>query len=1277
MAQNNFATTHTPIEVSAEASKLPKFKGSGWVRDLGEAAMLAPELISLVENVRLAAVRSQYVVSVGDLIRAWGNNSGYKTASDTALEMGKGLTLRDPIDEQEEAWMEMAIKASTEERNAFRARLSDADLVKFDRMRESMVGDLERLYAYEAFTGFTFLTGERVLKDAESYVDPAPVIGNGGRRQPIKTWVPLSTIISENRTGVNSRVMGYVRVTIPEPLEGLPHITNLWNRLVEDVSKNLMPQLRLSKYLDTVGLSVTDTGIQLDFSQLNAALDQLKTADAAEGAAVFLDLYKMYGDTFSKAGWNSTEQLRGVMQAALDDAGVEAAFSAAGLHLLNAANIQGSVENDIYAGNQAANKFYAGAGDDLIEGQGGNDELSGGIGHDVLLGGTGDDTLYGEDGNDTLDGGTGNDFLVGGYGNDTYLFGKGDGYDTISSDYDPSPGKLNVLRFKAGIQASDVRATRSGSHLLLGMADGDAVRINDFFYGNRPANAYNPIQQVQFEDGTVWDTQALLQMTLEASSADDVLTGTPGNDVMDGLAGNDTLFGAAGDDQLFGGEGNDQLHGNEGNDTLDAGVGNDMLNGGAGDDVLLGGAGDDTLYGEEGNDTLDGGAGKDFLVGDAGNDTYLFGKGDGYDTISSDYDPSPGKLNVLRFKAGIQASDVRATRSGSHLLLGMADGDAVRINDFFYGNRPVNAYNPIQQVQFEDGTVWDTQALLQMTLEASSADDVLTGTPGNDVMDGLAGNDTLFGAAGDDQLFGGEGNDQLHGNEGNDTLDAGVGNDMLNGGAGDDVLLGGAGDDTLYGEEGNDTLDGGAGKDFLVGDAGNDTYLFGKGDGYDTISSDYDPSPGKLNVLRFKAGIQASDVRATRSGSHLLLGMADGDAVRINDFFYGNRPANAYNPIQQVQFEDGTVWDTQALLQMTLEASSADDVLTGTPGNDVMDGLAGNDTLFGAAGDDQLFGGEGNDQLHGNEGNDTLDAGVGNDMLNGGAGDDVLLGGAGDDTLYGEEGNDTLDGGAGKDFLVGDAGNDTYLFGKGDGYDTISSDYDPSPGKLNVLRFKAGIQASDVRATRSGSHLLLGMADGDAVRINDFFYGNRPVNAYNPIQQVQFEDGTVWDTQALLQMTLKGSPGNDRIFGTGGDDVLRGAQGNDYLNGGAGSDTYLFARGDGADTISDYDTTPGNTDTLSFEQDVAFDQLWLRRDGQNLEVSIIGTNDKSTIENWYADPAYRIEQFKAGDGRVLIDSQVNALVSAMAAFAPPAAGQTVLPPDYRTALAPVLAAGWN
>jgi hypothetical protein len=34
-------------------------------------------------------------------------------------------------------------------------------------------------------------------------------------------------------------------------------------------------------------------------------------------------------------------------------------------------------------------------------------------------------------------------------------------------------------------------------------------------------------------------------------------------------------------------------------------------------------------------------------------------------------------------------------------------------------------------------------------------------------------------------------------------------------------------------------------------------------------------------------------------------------------------------------------------------------------------------------------------------------------------------------------------------------------------------------------------------------------------------------------------------------------------------------------------------------------------------------------------------------------------------------------VSAMAAFSPPAAGQTTLPANYQTALAPVIAANWQ
>lgn len=54
-----------------------------------------------------------------------------------------------------------------------------------------------------------------------------------------------------------------------------------------------------------------------------------------------------------------------------------------------------------------------------------------------------------------------------------------------------------------------------------------------------------------------------------------------------------------------------------------------------------------------------------------------------------------------------------------------------------------------------------------------------------------------------------------------------------------------------------------------------------------------------------------------------------------------------------------------------------------------------------------------------------------------------------------------------------------------------------------------------------------------------------------------------------------------------------------------------------------------------------------------------------------------MEQFRTADGQTLLDSQVQALVSAMAAFAPPAQGQTTLPEAYQAALAPVIAASWQ
>ena len=69
--------------------------------------------------------------------------------------------------------------------------------------------------------------------------------------------------------------------------------------------------------------------------------------------------------------------------------------------------------------------------------------------------------------------------------------------------------------------------------------------------------------------------------------------------------------------------------------------------------------------------------------------------------------------------------------------------------------------------------------------------------------------------------------------------------------------------------------------------------------------------------------------------------------------------------------------------------------------------------------------------------------------------------------------------------------------------------------------------------------------------------------------------------------TINGLAGNDALSGQLGNDTLEGGAGNDSLEGGLGNDTYLFARGDGQDSVADNDATPGNVDILRFKAGVA------------------------------------------------------------------------------------------
>ncbi|WP_159442536.1 calcium-binding protein, partial [Agrobacterium sp. DSM 25558] len=71
------------------------------------------------------------------------------------------------------------------------------------------------------------------------------------------------------------------------------------------------------------------------------------------------------------------------------------------------------------------------------------------------------------------------------------------------------------------------------------------------------------------------------------------------------------------------------------------------------------------------------------------------------------------------------------------------------------------------------------------------------------------------------------------------------------------------------------------------------------------------------------------------------------------------------------------------------------------------------------------------------------------------------------------------------------------------------------------------------------------------------------------LERIAFADGTTWDAAQIRTKAIASAQtnGNDTITGFATGDTYTGGKGNDVINGGEGSDTYVYARGDGNDTI--------------------------------------------------------------------------------------------------------------
>lgn len=103
----------------------------------------------------------------------------------------------------------------------------------------------------------------------------------------------------------------------------------------------------------------------------------------------------------------------------------------------------------------------------------------------------------------------------------------------------------------------------------------------------------------------------------------------------------------------------------------------------------------------------------------------------------------------------------------------------------------------------------------------------------------------------------------------------------------------------------------------------------------------------------------------------------------------------------------------------------------------------------------------------------------------------------------------------------------------------------------------------------------------------------------------------------------------------------------------------------------------GTRGELVFGQDITPDHLWFQHTGQDLQISVVGSQQEVTLRNWYADTPERPRDIMAGDRQRLMDSDVDHLVQAMAAFAPAAPATMTFGAAEQQALQPVLAANWR
>lgn len=950
--------------------------------------------------------------------------------------------------------------------------------------------------------------------------------------------------------------------------------------------------------------------------------------------------------------------------------------------------------------------FIAGEKDDLLFGYHGNDTLDGGAGNDTLIGGTGFDTyilegfdtIYDSDGIGKLqyaDGTTIPTLIQSNQhlwkqtdGTTTYIAIKNDN-NLILTQQSTKNGKYHqtIIKDFFTVAITDSTSIRALNVELQNTQSTDQIPQN----GTQPT--INPNYGATIYAGGIQDAVNLTgsnkadfifsgdhAITADLKLGDDTIYGSSVADNIIGNAGNDILIGSApalenkphnerptAD--------NDTLIGSQGNDLIDGGLGNDILFGEEKDsylsqdsltitgDWILGGLGNDTIYGGQAQDFLQGGQGSDFINAGAGNDVIL---GDGnlrfgtqtftkqgyhreayvtYEPVYSyspfippRYEPvfHPAVSETVAYTYQYQDETWKSTKEKAYTISHPDSFKWHTIIDETTGDYQLESTLPSRNEQ---------HIVPQQSLESDNQSDYLFAGAGNDLIIGQYGDDFLWGEDGDDILWG------------DDNRDLTVqGNDWLDGGAGNDKLFGGKGNDTLVGSLGKDIMDGGDGYDTYtfsltsLNDGETKTIIDSDGNGRIIINGEDWAGKTWTTVEEANGNPRWTDTQGnfvTQIGDSYLISSDNfASTIIIQDNSdkrpFGLQLTQPNKPPTVNEQMDDQVFIADEPFNLTLPSTLFTDpngdeltysidnlpqwasfdaetnTLTGTPPAHTNIALKVTATDPSGTVASQNFTLQSNSKPTVNQ---PLEA---------------------QQYIQTHQGDKTIS----LANIFADSDNQTLSY-------QITTTNGTLPTGISIDG-QGQLHINTDTVTKGVYDLTITATDTQGASVATTTQLNLIESLQTP--QSGLNTGTLGDDVFVATGStgliinglsgndlLKGSAGNDTLNGGLDNDILVGNKGNDYLSGGFGNDTYIFNKGDGQDRIFDIS---GN-DTIKFGDGITSHDIWMSKQGLDLQISLLGSNDKVTIEGWFIMPNQRIENIELTSGQKLSGDNLNSLIADM------------------------------